>query len=157
MDTSKITGIIFSPTGTTKRIIEAIAGSTGISDIQMIDITKPDKREAKLSPIDNELVIVGIPVYYGRIPELIIPWLRSLKGHNTRWYRLLSMAIESMMTPSLNLLTSLLKGDSNLQVPEHSSVSIHTLYRGEKWPMAGPITMTYQKHTNSVPSWEKKF
>ncbi|MCP4133701.1 MAG: 4Fe-4S dicluster domain-containing protein [bacterium] len=80
--TKRISCIYFSPTGTTKKIVENIAKSTGIDEIRMIDITLPENREVNLPDFSHDLVIVGAPVYYGRLPELVVPVFKSMKGNN---------------------------------------------------------------------------
>jgi ferredoxin len=75
--------VYFSPTGTTKAIIQGIARGINISTVEIIDITKPHARKKPLITTDNELLIVGVPVYMGRVPALLTEWLDAIKAQNT--------------------------------------------------------------------------
>lgn len=75
--------VCFSPTGTGRKIIESISRGIGHSAVQMIDITKPEARKSFLELSENDLIIVIVPVYMGRVPGLIHEWLHGIKGRNT--------------------------------------------------------------------------
>ena len=75
--------VCFSPTGTTKAIIQGIASGINQRPIELIDITKPDARKQQLQTSENELLVVGVPVYMGRVPALLMEWLHAIKAHNT--------------------------------------------------------------------------
>lgn len=66
----KIKTIYFSPTGNTKKTVKAVAeGMYG--EVSGIDLTMPFKRKKKYNLDSVDLVIVGVPVYGGRIPQLL--------------------------------------------------------------------------------------
>ena len=74
----------FSPTGTTKQIVEAVASGISADKPQMIyDITLTNAREQSLSFNKEDLLIVGVPVYGGRVPTLIESYLETLRGNDT--------------------------------------------------------------------------
>jgi ferredoxin len=75
--------VFFSPTGTTKKIIQNIAQGIGHSEMELVDITTPNGRKRVLQTSENELLIVGIPVYMGRVPELLVEWLNAIKANKT--------------------------------------------------------------------------
>lgn len=75
--------VCFSPTGTTKAIIQGIAHGINQSTVELIDITKPEARKQQLQTSENELLVVGVPVYMGRVPALSIEWLHAIKARNT--------------------------------------------------------------------------
>jgi len=75
--------VCFSPTGTTKSIIQGIAHGISQSTVELIDITKPDARKQHLQTSENELLVVGLPVYMGRVPALLSEWLHAIKARNT--------------------------------------------------------------------------
>lgn len=77
---SSVTGIYFSPTGTTKKIINSIAKGMGVTVNAAVDLTLPKVRNAGIPLIDGDLVIIGVPVYEEKIPKIIYPYLTSLKG-----------------------------------------------------------------------------
>jgi hypothetical protein len=44
--------VCFSPTGTTKAIIQSIARGINLSNVELIDITKPDVRKQQLQTLE---------------------------------------------------------------------------------------------------------
>ena len=83
MNIESINLVYFSPTGTTKKVLQAIAQGIGNKNVKLTDITKPGNREKVLQPSENELLIVGVPVYMGRVPALIGDWLNQIKANKT--------------------------------------------------------------------------
>ena len=75
--------VYFSPTETTKNVIQAIARGIHSGKVEELDITRPGARIEPLRTSENELLIVGVPVYMGRVPALISEWLQGLQAHNT--------------------------------------------------------------------------
>jgi ferredoxin/flavodoxin len=75
--------ICFSPTGTTRAVVEGIAYGIGHNNVEMIDITSPIAREQQLYTYEDELLIIAVPVYMGRVPALLNGWLHSIKAPNT--------------------------------------------------------------------------
>jgi menaquinone-dependent protoporphyrinogen IX oxidase len=68
--------VCFSPTGTTRSIIQSLAGGINQSSAELIDITKPKVRTQELQTSEDELLIVGVPVYMGRVPALLNGYMR---------------------------------------------------------------------------------
>jgi len=75
--------IYFSPTGTTKKVVQAIARGINSDSIEELDITRPKTRIQPLRTSENELLIIGVPVYMGRVPALAAGWLKGLEAHKT--------------------------------------------------------------------------
>lgn len=82
MSISKIVSIYFSPNGTTKQIVNKIAQGIGNYDVQEIDLTSADNRNIEQNFSNDELVIVGLPVYSDRLPKLSKEIFNRLKGNN---------------------------------------------------------------------------
>jgi len=61
----------FSPTGTTKSIVQAIERGINHNSAEHIDVTKPNARKKKIQTSDNDLLVVAVPVYLGRVPVLL--------------------------------------------------------------------------------------
>ena len=59
--------LYFSPTGTTGKILKAIAEGLGVDKPQHIDLTSPKTRTGKGRKIKGGLTIIGVPVYTGRV------------------------------------------------------------------------------------------
>lgn len=77
----KLTILYFSATYTTKRVVEAVAA--GLSDeVVACDITNDASTDTVFIPAD-ELLVVGVPVYAGRVPAMAVERLRRFRGENT--------------------------------------------------------------------------
>ena len=75
--------VYFSPTGTTKAVVQGIARGIGPGTVESIDITRLDVREKPLVTSEDELLVIGVPVYMGRIPALLIEWLNAIRVQKT--------------------------------------------------------------------------
>ena len=82
MNLKQVTSVYFSPTQSTKRVAERIAARLGISS-ESVDLTDARKRRPDYSFTENEAVVVGIPVYGGRVPATAAERLRKLHGRQT--------------------------------------------------------------------------
>ncbi|MFT5697389.1 MAG: ferredoxin [Desulforhopalus sp.] len=83
MDISNIKTIVFSPTGTSKKIAQAIAeGAQESQTVEYIDLTSPN-HPRNISVADNELAIIAVPVYAGRVAPLAEQRLREISGNNS--------------------------------------------------------------------------
>lgn len=82
MDIKSISCVCFSPTGTTKTIIENIAQGVQAEEIEMMDCTIRSRREGDSFVFNHDLVILATPVYYGRVPEEVVPFLKTLSVQN---------------------------------------------------------------------------
>jgi len=75
--------LYFSATGTTKKIVRSIANElsqrmNGISLNKEYDITLPINRKKVVSFAKDEIVIVGLPVYAGRVPNVLVEYLKTM-------------------------------------------------------------------------------
>ena len=75
--------VCFSPTRTVRKITKSIAKGIGLNDSEIIDITLPESRKNQLQLREDELLIIGTPVYVGRVPSLVTEWINSIKANNT--------------------------------------------------------------------------
>ncbi len=82
MNNKSVSCLTFSPTGTTKTISEAIAQGMKAKQIHYMDCTKRSDRETNSFMFTGDVAILAVPVYYGRVPEEIVPFLNSLKSGN---------------------------------------------------------------------------
>ena len=73
----------FSPTGTTRAIVQAIAHGINRKSVEQIDVTRPDARKNQLQTSENELLVVAVPVYIGRVPALLSKWLHTITADKT--------------------------------------------------------------------------
>lgn len=75
--------VYFSPTRTTERVLSSIASGLGTEPSLVIDFTLPEARSRSLDAFQDELVLLGVPVYSGRVPLDAAEYLRSLTANRT--------------------------------------------------------------------------
>ncbi|SMB92022.1 Flavodoxin [Desulfonispora thiosulfatigenes DSM 11270] len=82
MKIEKVNLVYFSPTKSTKKIVNSIAASF---NTEIVDYDYTHKINSKDVPSfgSNELVIIGSPVYGGRVAGVAESFFKSLKGNNT--------------------------------------------------------------------------
>lgn len=74
--------LYFSATDTTEKVVRAIA--KGICDnVIEYNITLPENRRREVNFTENDIVIVGVPVYAGRVPDFLAKYFDRIKGSNT--------------------------------------------------------------------------
>ena len=83
METKKVKLIYFSPTGTSRKVLEAIARGTGVENVEHIDLTHPQNSRLPIQTSSDELALIGAPVYGGRLPINAIERFKQLKAKNT--------------------------------------------------------------------------
>jgi len=83
MEVKQIKLIYFSATGTTQKVLESIAEGIAVEDVEHINLTLPEGAQQTISPFSDELVIIGAPVYGGRLPVDAIKRLKQLKASKT--------------------------------------------------------------------------
>ena len=71
--------VYFSPTKTTQKILEGIAQGTKVGTIEHLDLTPPESKTLELDKMQDELVLIGVPVYAGRVPLEAVAKLRRLR------------------------------------------------------------------------------
>jgi ferredoxin len=83
MEIKQVKLIYFSPTGTTQKVLESIAKGINVEDVEHINLTLPQGAQQTVPPFSDELVIIGAPVYGGRLPVDAINRFKQLKASNT--------------------------------------------------------------------------
>ena len=72
--------VYFSGTGTTERTVTHIAGELArllAAPCRSLDFTRPQVRQQELDFCQSDLVVLGTPVYAGRVPNVLLPFLRE--------------------------------------------------------------------------------
>lgn len=82
----KLNTMYFSPTGTTRKIVSGIAngiaGNLGGKTItNNIDFTLPEVRKETVSFTQEDIVVIGTPVYAGRVPNVLLKYLNTIEGN----------------------------------------------------------------------------
>ena len=80
MELKKIWAVYFSGTGTTRRTVERIA--CGLAEklslpVEKVDFSRPPVRQQELRFDAADLVVLGTPVYAGRVPNVLLPFLQK--------------------------------------------------------------------------------
>lgn len=80
---TKVRAVYFSPTGTTKKIVTAVADCIG-TELGLLkeqyDFTLPQVRKEGITFGADEIVVFGIPTYAGRIPNVLLKYLATVKA-----------------------------------------------------------------------------
>lgn len=80
MEIRKIWAVYFSGTGTTERTVTRIARRMANAlgtEYEAYDYTLPAARQRELTISAGEAAVVGCPTYAGRVPNLLMPYLRD--------------------------------------------------------------------------------
>ncbi|MBN1856542.1 MAG: EFR1 family ferrodoxin [Dehalococcoidia bacterium] len=84
MNVKKVWAVYFSATGTTEKVVtrvaEGVADELGVA-YESIDFTLPAAREAVLNFSADDLVVFGTPVYAGRVPNVLLKYLETIRGN----------------------------------------------------------------------------
>jgi ferredoxin len=83
MEIRSIKLVFFSPTETTAKIVNQIAQGIHSDILSSIDLTPPGAGNQDIAQMNDELTIIGTPVYAGRVPPEAVRRLRRIKGNNT--------------------------------------------------------------------------
>lgn len=84
MDMKKVWAVYFSATGTTKKVTEALAQKMARdlkAEYKVFDFTLPTGREVKQTFNTEDIVIFGVPVYAGRVPNVLLKYLATIRGN----------------------------------------------------------------------------
>lgn len=84
-----VNAMYFSPTGTTKKIVEGIAEGiakklSGNTVTNTIDFTKKDIRDKAAAFNKDDLVVLGVPVIAGRVPNVLLDYLNTVQGNGAK-------------------------------------------------------------------------
>ena len=80
MEIKTVWAVYFSGTGTTQKVVTALTKSLaeGLgADRQEYCFNLPQAREKELTFGPQDLVVLGVPVYAGRVPNLLLPYVRD--------------------------------------------------------------------------------
>lgn len=80
MELDKVRLVYFSPTGGTRKVLEQIAAGTGLERVTHADVTLPGSPAGFGEAGEDELLILGAPVYAGRVPEIAMARFARLRS-----------------------------------------------------------------------------
>lgn len=116
----KISKIYFSPSGSTEKIVNEVAKNFNMNRENYDLLSFNEQKE-----FGNELVIIGIPVFNGRIPKLACERLSKMKGHDTKAIVVLNYGNIDYGDALLELTELLKENDFNI-VGVATTVSQHS-------------------------------
>ena len=76
--------IYFSPTGTTRTVLEAIAEGAGPGTVSHVDLTQSGPGFETRGRAPDDLTIIGVPVYAGRVPLQALLRLQRIRAQGAR-------------------------------------------------------------------------
>ena len=80
MQIRRVHAVYFSGTGTTEKTVHRIAAQAAQqlgAELSAMDFTPPQARQETLHFAPEELVIFGVPTYAGRVPNVLLPFLKE--------------------------------------------------------------------------------
>ena len=83
MEIQSLKLVYFSPTGTTKAVAQGIASGINPRFIETFDVTLPGARKLPLLTAETDLLVIAVPVYMGRVPDLLNGWLNDIQARKT--------------------------------------------------------------------------
>jgi ferredoxin len=81
---NKIIKLHFSPNGGTKAAVDGLAAGVLSKEIVEIDMTLPANRNMDWTFKESDLVLVGMPVYSGRLPAISAEIFKKLEGNKAK-------------------------------------------------------------------------
>lgn len=75
--------VYFSGTGTTEKVVLTIKDQIIKERLlaqKIIDFTQPSQREKQMTFTGKDIVIFGMPIIAGRVPNLMLSYLKTIKG-----------------------------------------------------------------------------
>lgn len=75
-----VQSLVFSPTGTTRRVVTRVSEGIGLKLIDSIDLTTPKSRDEWSGEVNGDLLLMGVPTYYDTIPSMLLDHLNKLQG-----------------------------------------------------------------------------
>ena len=75
--------IVFSPTGGTKKVADAICKGLG-EEVSVIDFCNREKSNQKIKCEEGELALIAFPVFGGRIPALAAQRLKEVEANGAK-------------------------------------------------------------------------
>ncbi len=130
MQISKIIQAFFSPAGTTEKLVTTAAATLAAAlslPVETADFTQPAGREHELNVPSDALLVVGVPVYAGRVPNKLLPFVHEkIRGDQSPAIALVSYGNRSF-GDGLSELVAELKGNGFCPVAAGAFVCQHSI------------------------------
>ncbi|MDO5348680.1 MAG: EFR1 family ferrodoxin [Lachnospiraceae bacterium] len=79
----KVTQIVFSPTGGTQQVADTITAEWE-NHVNKVDLTNPKNNYSTLNFLQDDIVVVAVPSYGGRVPALAAERLAKINGNQAQ-------------------------------------------------------------------------
>jgi len=80
MEIKNVWAVYFSATGNTKKVVTSVAKTLSenlAASYQAFSFNLPQNRNQELTFGADDLVVFGVPIYAGRVPNLLLPFIRD--------------------------------------------------------------------------------
>ena len=150
--------IYFSPTYTTKKIVKLVGEHIFTNTIEF-DITILSEKNKGLAFSENDFVILGIPVYSGRVPKLAKGIISMMHGNHTP-IALIATYGNRHFDDSLLELKTIVQSNGFLCIAAAAFVTEHSVVRkfGAGRPNHEDIAEVHnfsELLKNTINSWDK--
>jgi ferredoxin len=122
---SNLINIFFSPSETTKKVVKQISSNFNQAPETYDLLNFNQEKEFKA----DDIAIVGMPVFAGRLPKTAHERLAKLKGNDTKAIAVVNYG-NAHVTDALLELTDLLKENDFDVIAAASTVSHHSIFDG---------------------------
>lgn len=80
MKINRIVRLYFSPGDSTRKIVQAVAEGMGDYETLELDRTSFDSRWMGAVLTEGDVAVIGMPVYYGRAPKILVEFFRYIEA-----------------------------------------------------------------------------
>ncbi|MEG1720722.1 MAG: 4Fe-4S dicluster domain-containing protein [Pseudoflavonifractor sp.] len=82
MKINRVVKLFFSPTNATRQVVEAVAGALDAPKMLELNRTPFENRWSGAELGEGDLAVIGVPVYYGRVPQIMTEFFRDITAKN---------------------------------------------------------------------------
>ncbi|MGI5973286.1 MAG: 4Fe-4S binding protein [Oscillospiraceae bacterium] len=82
MEIKRVVTLTFSPTGGTRKAADAVARGVNAPERLDLDRTSFESRWAGAELREGDFAVIGMPVYYGRVPALLTEFFRLIEARD---------------------------------------------------------------------------
>lgn len=79
----RLYALYFSPTGGTKKVLDMICSAWDCQK-EYMNVSDPSRTDLSVTFHENDICIVSVPSFGGRVPRFIIPILQNLRGNKAK-------------------------------------------------------------------------
>lgn len=143
----KLATVYFSPTGTTKKVIDYIAKGISGEIICSADLTKQDNRDNQTDLVftDADLIILGAPTYGGFLYKEFRNCIKRLDFHGKCVIAVILYGNASTIFATREMISVIKKGTEIYSDTVNLSVSIHTPIKKFRLRRADRTLMIYRQ------------